>query len=72
MSFARKMTNKEAITVLNMIECHNPLSQDAKDLAIHALGVCDKIKAIIDGWAVDDDEHELLERIADIVGGEEE
>lgn len=31
------MTNKEAIIVLNMIECHNPLSQEAKDLAIKAL-----------------------------------
>lgn len=26
-----------------------------------------KIKAIIDNWAVDDDEHELLEKISDIV-----
>ncbi len=30
-----------------------------------------KIKAIIDNWAVDDDEHELLEQIADIIGEEE-
>ena len=29
-----------------------------------------KIKAIIDGWAVDDDEHELLEEIADIISAE--
>jgi len=28
-----------------------------------------KIKLIIDNWAVDDDEHELLEQIADIIGG---
>jgi hypothetical protein len=27
-----------------------------------------KIKTIINNWAVDDDEHELLERIADIIG----
>lgn len=31
------MTNKEAITVLKMIECHDPLAQQAKDLAIRAL-----------------------------------
>jgi hypothetical protein len=29
-----------------------------------------KIKAIIDNWAVDDDEHELLEQIADIIDEE--
>jgi len=28
-----------------------------------------KIKSIIDNWAVDDDEHKLLEQIADIIGG---
>ena len=32
----------------------------------------DRIKAIIDSWAVDDDEHELLEQIADIISEEEE
>lgn len=31
-----------------------------------------KIKAIIDKWVVDDDEHELLEKIADVIDGEEE
>ena len=31
-----------------------------------------KIKAIIDNWAVDDDEHELLEQIADIIEEEED
>ena len=30
-----------------------------------------KIKAIIDNWAVDDDEHELLEQISDIVNDKE-
>ena len=29
-----------------------------------------KIKAIIDNWKVDDDEHELLEQIADIIDEE--
>jgi len=29
-----------------------------------------KIKTIIDNWAVDDDEHALLEQIADIVNEE--
>lgn len=33
-------------------------------------GAYDKIKAIINGWAVDDDEHELLEEIADIISAE--
>lgn len=41
----------------------------ALDLAIKDIGVCDRIKAIINNWAVDDDEHELLEQIADIMGG---
>ena len=35
-------------------------------------GAYDKIKAIINGWAVDDDEHELLEQIADIIDEETE
>ena len=35
------MNNKEAIAVLNMIECHNPLSQEAKDIAIKALEEAD-------------------------------
>jgi len=30
-----------------------------------------KIKALIDNWAVDDDEHELLEKISDIVNDTE-
>ena len=37
------MTNKDAITVLNMIECHNPLSQEAKDLAIKALDLVSRL-----------------------------
>lgn len=31
-----------------------------------------KVESIIDNWAVDDDEHELLEQIADIINGEKE
>lgn len=34
--------------------------------------VLDRIKTIIDGWAVDDDEHELLNQIADIIDEEAE
>lgn len=32
-----------------------------------ALEVVEKIKTIINNWAIDDDEHELLEQIADII-----
>lgn len=42
--------------------CNRPISDTIK---------FNKIKAIIDNWAVDDDEHELLEQIADIVDGTE-
>lgn len=49
--------------------CSNQLDLDIKafDFAIKALYAYDKIKDIIDDWAVDDDEHELLEQISDIV-----
>lgn len=38
------MTNKEAIDVLNMVECHNPLTQQAKEKAIQALETMDAIR----------------------------
>jgi len=52
----------------------------ATDMAIEALEnkrpssdiiKFNKIKTIVDNWAVDDDEHELLEQIADIINEEE-
>lgn len=53
------MTNKEAIIVLNMIECHNPLSQEAKDLAIKALEDKGYAQGYIDGQTgADYDERE--------------
>ncbi len=36
------------------------------------IDVYNRIKTIIDNWEVDDDEHELLEKIADIIDGETE
>lgn len=43
--------------------CNRPISDTIK---------FNKIKAIVDNWAVDDDEHELLEQISDIVYGTKE
>ena len=42
-------------------------SQDDKNLENYCTIKFNEIKAIINNWAVDDDEHELLEQIADII-----
>lgn len=60
----------EVIERLNLMRerCCNGYDAEALNLAIKDVDIYDRIKAIIDNWAVDDDEHELLERIADIIG----
>ena len=59
----------EMIERLNLMQerCCNGYDAEAINFAIKDIGICDRIKAIIDNWAVDDDEHELLEKIADII-----
>lgn len=47
------MTIKEAITVLNMVECHDPLTQEAKDRAIMSLKkevYWEDVKQTLNGW----------------------
>lgn len=41
------MTNKQAVTVLNMIEAHGSLAIQAKEKAIQALQTIDEIARII-------------------------
>lgn len=48
-------------------ECDDKEFEEAVIIITKAIEAYGKIKAIIDGWAVDDDEHLLLEKIADIV-----
>jgi hypothetical protein len=64
----------EVIERLNLMRerCCNGYDAEALNLAIKDVDIYDRIKAIIDNWAVDDDEHELLEKIADIIDGTEE
>jgi hypothetical protein len=51
----------------NLTDEHTQTAIQVITIALKALGVCDRIKAIIDGWAVDDDEYELLDQIANIM-----
>ena len=61
--------SEEAIVTLQKMKSYIATQEelDHINMAIKALGICDRIKVIIDSWAVDDDEYELLNQIADII-----
>ena len=67
------MTNAEHRHVVQCLDYYGEkLGCKAEfDLAITEVVKFAKIKSIVDNWAVDDDEHELLEQIADIINEEE-
>lgn len=58
------MTNKDAIEVLNMVECHDALSQNAKDHAIKALKHAAYVDAYLENNFTIDELRKWLYRIA--------
>jgi hypothetical protein len=68
------LKNAKLFVITDEQECYITGAQWDEFMKEHRrrTGAYDKIKAIINGWAVDDDEHELLEQIADIIDEEAE
>jgi hypothetical protein len=66
------LKNAKSFVITDEQECYITGAQWDQFMKEHRrrTGEYDKIKAIINGWAVDDDEHELLEQIADIIDEE--